>query len=81
MSKMEINVALERIKIATVTSPILVLTCGEKGNVMCFFANTIESQRIICRQQPNVIGIFDSSMDFDDMKKLIKTRVRADYSK
>ena len=31
--------------------------------------------------QPNVIGVFDKSMDLDEVKLVIKVKVRADYGK
>jgi hypothetical protein len=60
-------------------SPILVLTCGEKDNVQCCFANTIESKKMV--NQPNFIGVFDKSMDLHEVKSTIKTKIRADYGK
>ena len=41
MSKMDVKSALERIAIAPKDSPLLVLTCGEKDNVQCYFSRTI----------------------------------------
>lgn len=79
MSKMDVKSALERIAIAPKDSPLLVLTCGEKDNVQCCFANTVESKKMV--NQSNFIGVFDKSMDLDDVKNAIKTKVRADYSK
>ncbi len=70
---MDVKSALERIAIAPKDSPILVLTCGEKDNVQCCFANTIESKKMV--NQPNVIGVFDKSMDLDEVKSTIKTKV------
>ena len=79
MSKMDVKTALERIAIAPKDSPLLVLTCGEKDNVQCCFANTVESKKMV--NQPNVIGVFDKSMDLDEVKTMIRAKVRADYGK
>ncbi len=78
MSKMDIKSALERIAIAPKDSPILVLSCGEKDNVQCCFANTVESKKMV--NQPNAIGVFNNTMDLDDVKSAIKAKVRADYA-
>ncbi len=79
MSKMDIKLALERIAIAPKDSPLLVLTCGEKDNVLCYFSNTIESRKMV--NQSNAIGVFDKTMNLDEVKAVIRAKVRADYGK
>jgi hypothetical protein len=79
MSKMDIQDALERIKTATKESPLLLLTCGEKTNIICCFANTIIARQMAT--QPNFIGIFDKTMDIEEVKKLISSKVREDVGK
>lgn len=76
---MDIKSALERIAIAPKDSPILVLTIGEKDNVQCCFANTIESRKMV--NQSNAIGVFDKTMNLDEVKSIIRAKVRADYGK
>ena len=60
MSKMDIQDALERIKTATKESPLLLLTCGEKTNIICCFANTVMARQMI--GQSNFIGIVDKTV-------------------
>ena len=79
MSKMDIQDALERIKTATKESPLLLLTCGEKTNIICCFANTIIARQMAT--QPNFIGIVDKTMDIEEVKKLISNKVREDVGK
>ena len=79
MSKMDIQDALERIKTAPKESPLLLLTCGEKTNIICCFANTVLARQMI--GQSNFIGIVDKTMDIEEVKKLINSKVREDYGK
>jgi hypothetical protein len=79
MSKMDIQDALERIKTATKESPLLLLTCGEKTNIICCFANTVMARQMAT--QPNFIGIVDKTMDIEEVKKLISNKVREDVGK
>lgn len=79
MSKMDIQDALERIKTAPPTSPLLLLTCGEKTNVLCCFANTIIARQLA--KQPNAIGVFDGTMDREEVKKRLNSKVREDEGK
>lgn len=79
MSKMEIKAALERIEYATPVSPLIVLSCGYDNCVQCSFANTVEAHRIVKSKEANLIGIFDGTMDLDEVAQLIKGRVKADY--
>jgi hypothetical protein len=79
MSKMDIQDALERIKTATKASPLLLLTCGEKTNIICCFANTVMARQMI--GQSNFIGIVDKTMNVDEIKSLINNKVREDYGK
>ena len=79
MSKMDIKAALERIQYATPISPLLVLSCGYENCVQCAFANTVEAHRIVSSKQANLIGVFDGTMDLDEVAQLIKERVKADY--
>ncbi len=79
MSKMDIQDALTRIKTATKESPLLLLTCGEKTNIICCFANTVFARQMA--RQPNVIGIVDKTMKMEDIKKLISNKVKEDYGK
>jgi hypothetical protein len=79
MSKMDIQDALERIKTATKESPLLLLTCGEKTNIICCFANTVMARQMI--GQSNFIGIVDKTMDIEEVKKLISSKVREDVGK
>ena len=79
MSKMDIQDALERIKTATKESPLLLLTCGEKTNIICCFANTVMARQMI--GQSNFIGIVDKTMDIEEVKKLISNKVREDVGK
>ncbi|MEN9757251.1 MAG: hypothetical protein RL755_1438 [Pseudomonadota bacterium] len=79
MSKMEIKAALERIEYATPISPLIVLSCGYDNCVQCSFANTVEAHRIVKSKEANLIGIFDGTMDLDEVAQLIKGRVKADY--
>ena len=60
---MDIQDALERIKTATKESPLLLLTCGEKANIICCFENTIIARQMAT--QPNFIGIVDKTMDIE----------------
>jgi hypothetical protein len=79
MSKMDIQDALERVKIATKASPLLLLTCGEKTNIICCFANTVMARQMVT--QSNFIGIADKTMDVEELKKLISNKVREDVGK
>ncbi len=79
MSKMDIHDALERIKTATKDSPLLLLTCGEKTNIICCFANTVMARQMAT--QSNFIGIVDKTMNVEEIKKLINNKVREDYGK
>ena len=79
MSKMDIQDALERIKTAPPTSPLLLLTCGEKTNVLCCFANTIIARQLA--RQANAIGIFDSTMETEEVKRCISHKVREDFGR
>ncbi len=79
MSKMEIRAALERIQSAPPMSPMIVLSSGHDNYVECAFANTVEAHRIAVCKPANFIGVFDGTMDLDDIAKLIKERVKADY--
>ena len=76
---MDIQDALERIKTATKESPLLLLTCGEKTNIICCFANTVIARQMI--RQSNFIGIVDKTMNVDEIKSLINNKVREDYGK
>jgi hypothetical protein len=76
---MEIKAALERIEYATPISPLIVLSCGYDNCVQCSFANTVEAHRIVKSKEANLIGIFDGTMDLDEVAQLIKGRVKADY--
>ena len=79
MSKMDIQDALERIQTATKESPLLLLTCGDKTNIICCFANTVIARQMA--HQSNAIGIVDNTMDIEEVKKRINQKVREDYGK
>ena len=79
MSKMEIHEALERLKTATKESPLLLLTCGDKTNIICCFANTVIARQMA--HQSNAIGIVDNTMNLEEVKKRINQKVREDFGK
>ncbi len=79
MAKMTIQTVLERIRIAPNDSPLLILTCREKDNVLCYFANTVTSQQFIRAKPSSLIGVFDGSMDLEEIKKQMKNQMRMDY--
>lgn len=79
MSKMDIQDALERVKTATKYSPLLLLTCGEKTNIICCFANTVIARQMA--KQSNAIGIFDNTMNLGEIKQRISHKVKEDIGK
>jgi len=78
MAKMTIQTILERIRIAPIDSPLLILTCGEKDNVLCYFTNTVTSQQFIRAKPSRMIGVFDGSMDLEKVKKQMRTQMQKD---
>ncbi len=75
---MTIQTVLERIHIAPKDSPLLILSCGEKDNVLCYFANTVTSQQLIRAKPSNLIGVFDGSMDLEEVQQQLKTQMERD---
>jgi hypothetical protein len=75
MSLMSVMHTMDRIKFATTSSPIAVFRCDKVGLVNAVFANTIQTQRMIEEKDPNLIGVYHSSMDIPEINRALRKSV------
>lgn len=76
MSTTSVPVTIDRIMLATPSSPIAVFRSHVHLQLETRFANTIVTQRVIRRGHPDLVGVF-SREDADlDLRELLKTEAR-----
>lgn len=76
MSEMNLLHGMDRIKSATASSPIAVFRCDMEDELNFVFAGTVKTQQLIHANDPNLIGVYDGSMNMDE----IKARLRSELS-
>ena len=62
---------MTRIKGASKDSPIMVMSSGGGGYVDAVFAATIESHRMIANGDLRIIGVYDGTMDQDQIMEYL----------
>jgi hypothetical protein len=75
MSESTVEIALERIKSATRSSPIIAFKSKRKDVVDCYFYNTIKSREMLTTNSSNFIGIFDKYFDIAKAREVIVAAV------
>ena len=75
MSMMNLRHTMERIKTATLDSPIAVFKSDLKGFVNTVFGATVQTQRLIAANDPSLIGVYDGSMNLLEIERQIQTKM------
>jgi hypothetical protein len=75
MSESTVEIALERIKSATRSSPIIAFKGTRKYIVDCYFYNTIRSREMLTTNAANFIGVFDKYFDIAKAREVIVAAV------
>jgi hypothetical protein len=71
MSLAPLNIIMDRIKSARTRSPIAVFTGG--GNQLdAMFSNTIETMRLIDKNDPFLVGVYAKGMDLKAVESELK---------
>ena len=81
MSIMNLDHTMVRIKGATQGSPIAVFRVALPGVVDAVFAATITTQEIIAEGRPDLIGVFDGSMDQKSVRETIEPNIKKEFEK
>jgi len=63
---------MERIRAASMASPIAVFRCKNIGHVNTVFANTVETTRLIRKGDKNLVGVFYGGSDQKEVKRIIR---------
>jgi hypothetical protein len=75
MSLMSITHTMFRISSATPASPIAVFRCNENkegGEVNAVFAATVKTHQMIAAGDPDLIGVYDGSMDLVEVERVLR---------
>ena len=67
---------MDRIKGATSQSPIAVFRCDKDNEVNAVFAATVKTQQMIAEKDPNLIGVYDASMNLYEIEQTLRKNVR-----
>lgn len=76
MSAGDINQVMIKIRGATTESPIAVFNCDKVGMLDAVFASTVMSQRRIRKNDKDLIGVYDNTMNLDEVQSQLKKHVR-----
>ena len=71
MSNASLEHTLIRIKGANPGSPIAVFKTPLPDSLNAVFASTIKTQQMIYGDHPDLIGVFDGTMDMEAVKELL----------
>jgi hypothetical protein len=66
-----VELALERIKNAGRSSPIIIFKSNRKNRVDTYFASTVKSKEMLTTDKHNLIGIFDKYCDLAKVKEVL----------
>jgi hypothetical protein len=76
MSLMSVSHTIDRIKGATELSKIAVFRCEKSGEVNAVFASTVKTQKLIREKHPDLIGVYDSSMNLHEIERTLRHYAR-----
>lgn len=68
MSNATLSYTMWRIEVATKYSPLAVFKSKKPGCLDSMFASTVETQKAIFENHPDLIGVFDNSMNLKGVK-------------
>lgn len=71
MSNMSVKQTMKRIEIATPASQICVLDAFKNGLVNPVFAQTVMTQKMIDEKHPDIIGVYDKTMNLKEIEDLL----------
>lgn len=76
MSLMKLDHILDRIKGAPKDSPIAVFSgMAGSGELNAVFADTIQTQQLIAKNHPSLIGVFDRHMPLGQIKQTLNQAI------
>lgn len=81
MSIMNLEHTMVRINGATQDSPIAVFRCALPGVVDAAFAATWTTLQIIEEGHPDLIGVFDGTMDQKWVRETIEPNIKLEFEK
>lgn len=76
MSKCSINQVMMRIKGSDASSQIAVFRCEEPEKLDAVFASTVKTRSMIVQRQPGLIGVYDGTMNLDQVSRELAGHVR-----
>jgi len=76
MSKGNLQQVMARIKGSEVSSPIAVFRCDEPEMLNAVFAATVKTQQMIEQRHPDLIGVYDGTMNLDQVLRELAGHVR-----
>lgn len=75
MSNATIENVMIRIKGAPPASKIAVFRCDEHGKLNAVFAATVTTTQLIDSGHPDLIGVYDGTMNLDDVRQELQGRI------
>ena len=76
MSISKLSQVMLRIEGAEPSSPIAVFRCWKAGMLQAVFADTIQTQQMIAERHPDLIGVFDGTMNQNQIMDQLAGHVR-----
>lgn len=74
MALMNVKDTMARIRDAAPASPIAVFRGGKKEEVNSVFAATVRTQQMVAAKDPDLIGVYDGTMDLLEVENEILSR-------
>lgn len=66
---------MDRIRGASIDSPIAVFSVGSSEKLNAVFGATITTQRMINQQHPDLIGVYNNQMNMDEVRKQLNSHL------
>lgn len=76
MSKGNLQQVMTRIKGSEASSPIAVFRCEQPGMLDAVFAATVRTQQLIEQRHPDLIGVYDGTMNLNKVFQKLAGNVR-----
>ncbi len=76
MSKGNLQEVMFRIKGSEASSPIAVFRCDQPEMFNAVFAATVKTQQMIEQRHPDLIGVYDGTMNLEQVVQELASHVR-----
>lgn len=78
MGYLTLRLTMERIGVATKTSPIAVFRCSKPEHLRSVFAATAETRRVlnVAGGDPSLIGVFHRNMNTTRVENLLRLNIK-----